>query len=68
MDQGSPGENPKSNLVLSELDWDEADLDEELHKAGGGEHAHGFWVLILDVKNCIAKPSQLVYVAKLEEL
>ena len=67
MDQGSPGENPKDNPVLSELHWDEADLDEELHKAGGGEQAHGFWVLILDV-NYTVKPSQLVYVAKLEEL
>ena len=61
MDQGSPRENPKDNPVLSELDWDEADLDEELHKVGGAEQAHGFWV-------CTVKPRQLVYVAKLEEL
>ena len=46
MDQGSPGENPKDNPLLSELDWDEADVDEELHKAGGGEQAHAFWDLI----------------------
>ena len=41
MDQGSPGHKLEDNPVLSELDWDEADLDEELHKAGGGEQAHG---------------------------
>ena len=63
MDQGSPRENPKDNLVLRELDWDEADLDEELHKAGGCEQSHSFWVCM-----CTVKPSQLVYVAKLEEL
>ena len=61
MDQGSPGDKLKDNPVLSELDWDEADLDEELHKAGGCEQSHSFWV-------CTVKPSQLVYVAKLEEL
>ena len=61
MDQCSPGHKLEDNPLLSELDWDEADLDEELHKAGGGEQAHGFWV-------CTVKPSQLVYVAKLEEL
>ena len=58
MDQGSPRENPKDNLVLRELDWDEADLDEELHKAGGGEQAHSFWDLIYLIVVCPVKPSQ----------
>ena len=61
MDQGSPGHKLEDNPVLRELHWDEADLDEELHKVGGAEQAHGFWV-------CTVKPRQLVYVAKLEEL
>ena len=68
MHQGSPGHKLEDNPVLSELDWDEADLDEELHKAGGGEQEHGLWELIFSVSSCQAKPSQLVYVAKLEEL
>ena len=49
MHQGSPGHKLEDNPVLSELHWDEADLDEELHKVGGGEQAHSFWELKFSV-------------------
>ena len=65
MDQGSPGHKLEDNLLLRELHWDEADLDEELHKAGGGQQAHAFWDLI---KVCTVQPSQPLNVAKLGEL
>ena len=62
MDQGSPGHKLEDNPVLSELHWDEADLDEELHKVGGGEQGHSFWELIFSVCVCVycqAKPASV---------